>query len=455
MNYKPLYSFIALVVALLMLIIPLSACENVSLDNSADDSSGEISEVVSNTPSTPLPDEESANSDITSVVDEPSEPPKDTVISFLGCPDVIIHSSVFYDAIEQAAKASGSKPKYNDLHNVDYDFYPIFEYVADAIEQADISYVNQETLPGSDTRQIIGYPCFNSPFDIAYTEIGLGFDVVNVAHNHMLDAGDASYIQNAYKIYTESDLTVIGYYENDEAVDNIPIIERDGIKIAFLAYTYGTNGIRLSASSPVVIPYFSRELLERQIPLAKEQADVVIVSAHWGEENSFRVSNYQKEYAELMCELGVDVVLGMHPHVVQPIEWMTSSTGHKTLVVYSLGNYVSGMKSAKNLLAGMLSLDIVRSGVTGLVSIENAVFIPTVTHYIKVRGVSSTDTGFRDFKIYYLSDYNEELASSHGVVKTEKNKGTTSLVGGGFSYENLVKTLKQYIDPEFLPEEFK
>ena len=402
-------------------------------------------------------DQSQSSSEVNESLDESSEEseaPKDTVVSFLACPDNIIHPSVFYDAIERAAFKNGREPDYSDLHNAEYDFSPIYKNVADAMKNADITYINQETLIGGTSGKIIGYPCFNSPSAVADTVVGLGVDVVNVAHNHMLDSGDTRYLENCYNVFETADVEVIGYYPDSASTEQITVIESKGIKIAFLAYTYSTNGIKLPSNSSFVIPYFSKELVEKQVSCAKQVADVIIVSCHWGYEDTFGVNSEQKQYATLMCELGVDVVLGMHPHVIQPMQWMTSSNGSKTLVVYSLGNFVSGMVAGKNMLAGMLSLDIVKDCETGEISIESPLFIPTVTHYTKKDRVASNDTGYRDFEICYLSDYTDEMASDHGVVKYEKSHGST-LVGGAFSMNTLLQTLNKYIPNEFLPDEFK
>lgn len=380
--------------------------------------------------------------------------PKDTVVSFLACPDNIIHPSVFYDAIERKAVQNNTKPVFNDLHNADYDFSPIYEYVANDISYADIAYINQETLIGGTSGKIIGYPCFNSPNAVADTVIDLGFDVVNVAHNHMLDSGNTKYLENCNSVFENEGLEVIGYYPDKESTENITVIESKGIKVAFLAYTYGTNGIRLPSKSEFIIPYLNEELVTKQVKIAKEISDIVIVSCHWGYEDTFNPNSEQKKYAELMTELEVDVVLGMHPHVIQPMEWKTASSGHKTLVVYSLGNFVSGMVAGKNMLAGMLSINIVRDAETAEVYIDTPLFVPIVTHYVKKTRVASNDTGYRDFKIYPLIDYTEELASEHGVRRYESSHGTT-LVGGKFSVESLNTTLKKYIPDEFLPIEFK
>ena len=379
---------------------------------------------------------------------------QDTVVSFLACPDNIIHPSVFYDAIERAARKNGSEPDFSDLHNAEYDFSPIYKNVAEAIKNADIAYINQETLIGGTSGPIIGYPRFNSPLPVAENLIGLGFDVVNLAHNHMLDSGNEKYLQYSDSLFKNAGLITIGYYPDQASTENIPVVEKDGIKIAFLAYTYGTNGNRLPSKSTVVIPRLDKELITKQVTIAKKLADVIIVSTHWGYENTYNANSEQKEFASIMCELEVDVILGMHPHVIQPMEWLTSSNGYKTLNVFSLGNFVSGMVSGRNMLGGMLSLNIVKNAQTNEISIEDPVFIPIVTHYIKGTRVARNDTGYRDFEIYYLKDYTEELAAIHGVCRYERSHGTT-LVGGAYSKETLINTLVKYIPNEFLPPEFR
>ena len=383
-----------------------------------------------------------------------SEAPKKLSASFLACPDNIIHPSVFYDALERAARANGQEPDYSDLHNAEYDFYPIYKNVQDLIQNADIAYLNQETLTGGTGGKIIGYPCFNSPMSVADTVMDLGFDVINVAHNHMLDSRDTEYLEHCSEYFKTKGAEVIGYYPTSESVKNITVINKDGIKIAFLAYTYGTNGLRIPKDSEFIIPYFSEALIKEQIEIAKGCSDFIIVSCHWGYENTYNANSEQKQYAKLMNELGVDLVLGMHPHVIQPMEWIIHENGNKTLVVYSLGNFVSGMVSGSNMLAGMLSLEIIKDTETDDVYIDSPKFIPIVTHYVKKSRVASNDTGYRDFEIFYLSDYTEELAGTHGVVRYEKSHSTT-LVGGKFSKETLLATLYKYIPVEFLPEEYK
>ncbi len=443
---KYLFILLSMIVA-----VSLIACNSASNDISSVSSVGsesssqntsapndDISDISSDDVSDEVSDDTSAS------VDVPNAPLEDTVISFLACPDNIIHPTVYKDAIDRAAAKNGTEPNYSDLHNAEYDFAPIYKYIADDVKNADITYLNQETLLGGTSGSVSGYPCFNTPVALIDNIAELDFDVVNVAHNHMLDSGDTRYLENCNSLLEEKGIEVIGYYPDKDSLNNIRVIEEQGIKVAFLAYTYGTNGQRLPANSSFVIPLFSEELVTSQVNLAKSLADIVIVSCHWGDENTFEPNRDQKKYASLMCELGVDVVLGMHPHVIQPVEWMTSENGNKTLVIYSLGNLISGMARGKNMLGGLFSIDIRKDAETGEVTIESPLFIPIVSHY---------NRSHRDYTVYYLSDYTDELALDHGVYRYE-GSGRGSLVGGSFNIENLYKTLNTYISNEFLPEEY-
>ena len=447
-------TFLTVVFVLAVFVSLFAIIQHISEQPSADMS--DISVAVSDTSGGTLSTDISTGGEESDVSDNISEDvPQDSIVSFLACPDNIIHPSVFLDAINRAAAKNGVTPSYTNLGSAEYDFYPIYEYVAADIAAADIAYINVETLIGGNHRGIRGYPMFNTPEAAGETLYKLGFDIFNVAHNHMLDSGDDSYLKFCHDFFTDKGGTVIGYYKNQAAIDDIVIIEKEGIKIALLAYTYSTNGIPLPAGSSTYIPLFDKALISRQVAIAKEKADVIIVSAHWGNEDTYSPNSYQREYAQHFVDLGVDVVIGMHSHSIQPMKWVENDEGHRTLLVYSLGNFVSGMRGGINMLGGMLGFDIIRDAETGEVYVENAVFMPIVTHYTKPGGgVISIDTGYRDFKIYHLEDYTEALADEHGVRWWERSNSPT-LVGGKFSKENMIKTLKQYIPQEFLPDYYK
>ena len=421
--------------------------ENPFVESSADVPAS-TSKEVSEDSEVQTVSEESNVSDVSEI-----ELPSDTVLHFVAVGDNIIHPSVYYHGMEVYAEANGQDCTYAAANDDRYDFHSIYEFVAPAMKEADICYINQETLFLGGNNPISGYPRFNSPEIVGMTLYDLGVDVVNLAHNHVLDCGSDKAVIYTAGLCKQLGMTPIGYYENNADTNNIVILEREGVKIAFLSYTEHTNGIPNNTST--CIPYLSEDLVRKQVALAKEQADLVIVSAHWGNEYAWQPTSNQKKFAQMFCDLGVDVVVGMHPHCIEPMEWKTNSEGHKTLVTYSIGNFLSGMHEGMCHLEGMLRFDIRKSNEDGTVTIENPQFVPLVNHFEAGRSVNtSVDTGYRKFKIYYLSDYTSELAASHGVHKRESQFKGYQLMGGKFDLECLYNTVKALIPEEFLPEGF-
>ncbi len=413
-------------------------------------------------PDASVPSEESKGEEPESSPDDSTSAPdssdtvyegEDKVISFLACPDNIIHPSVYYYALQSAAAEKGVEPDYGNLQTADYKFKHIYDNIAAMVKNADISYINVETLIGGNENPISGYPQFNSPEAAGETLLDLGFDIFNLAHNHMLDSGNDKYLINCDRFFTERGGTTIGYYENEADVDNIVIYEHSGVKIAFLAYTYSTNGIGLSSYASTYIPYINSDLMKSQMALAKEKADLVFVSIHWGDEDSFTPGSAQRQAAQTLVDAGADVIIGMHPHVIQESKWVERADGSRCFLTYSLGNLLSGMYGGKNALGSLLSLDIVcKSGQAPYV--DNVQVIPTVCHYEKENSVNyQTDTGFRQFKIYLLEDYTEELAAAHGC-HYNKSKITSfdNQLDGNFSLESLYSKVRAIIPSEFLPE---
>lgn len=439
-----------------------SLAESTEGSSAADTSSGipsseaeSSSEATSSEKEPSLSEESEDESSAPDIIDLP-EDPVDTVVSFVACGDNLIHPSVYYGAMEYYAAANGTKVNYKDwpTNEMDYDFLPIYEYVADTMKNADICFINQETLSGGPGTKIDGYPQFNTPIAMGRDLAALGVDIVNMAHNHMLDSGNDKLLKYSDPYFKSLGMTPLGYYKNEADTNNIVLYEKEGITFALLTYTYGTNGIQ--CYSETYIPYLNEALIRRQVGLAHALADVVIVSAHWGYEDSYTQNQEQRNYAELFCELEVDVVIGTHSHCLQPMKWVENDiTGHKMLLTYSLGNFVSGMQGALNVLEGMLSFDVRKSAETGEITIENPILTPVVLHYTKESADGEKDTGYRNFKIYELKNYTEELVKEHGVTWYEKKKGTTTLKGGKFSIENLYKTLQSVIPAEFLPEEYR
>ncbi len=348
-----------------------------------------------------------------------SEVPGETRLSFVAVGDNILHSAIIEDAKNHAKDGA------------EYDFTYIYDNVRDEIAAADIAFVNQETPMGGKALGYYGYPNFNGPQEAGDALVDCGFDIVCIATNHMADHGDAG-LRGSIDYWNSQPVTLIGGYKNKADYDTIRVHEKDGVKIALLAYTFLNVGTSLSAGSELVIPYTEEAEIRRQVAMAKEVGDLVIVNMHWGLEQ-FQVTAEQKKYAQLLCDLGVDVVIGEHPHVLQPMEWMENEDGHKTLLTYSLGNFLSTMYNDFYMVGGMLSFDIVKTEKD--TTIENPQLIPTVTFY---------DVNRANLSIYFLDAFTEELASSHGT----NAHGATSL-------EQLRGYVTQNIPKEFLPENYK
>lgn len=312
-----------------------------------------------------------------------------------------------------------------------YNFKPPYEDISPILEAADFSFINQETPMAGAQFGYSGYPTFNSPQDLGYDLVEMGFDIIGLANNHMLDKGAGGYagtIQFAQTL----DAVTIGAYESVEDYNQIRVIEKDGFTIALLAYTYGTNGNTLPASSTLYVPYIRDEEITRQVGEAQKLADAVVVSIHWGTDNADVPDAEQKRLAQMMADLGVNVILGHHSHTVQPIVELTGKDGNQTLCIYSLGNIISGMAEVKNMLGGIFAFELVKTN--GAVTYETVSFTPTVYHF---------GPSYYNGHIYLLEDYTSELHSTHGVWHTYGNYSTI---------EDIYTILWRSIDNQYLPE---
>ncbi len=334
------------------------------------------------------------------------KPPETHRVSFVGVGDNLIHDVVYM----QANRHAGGNGRGRDV----FDFKPMYTDVADIIAEADIAYINQETLPVTDPGNISTYPLFGSPAQLIYDMKDIGFDVFAQASNHSFDKGDRG-VRDAYGIYEslKNEIYAVGIYKKDE--QNFRLVEKNGIRIGFVGYTDLTNGMSLPASSDYYIP-LTRDysVIEKDLEYAKKSSDFVVVLVHWGVENSHNVSARQKELAQLFARSGADVVVGTHPHVIQPIEYVDD-----TLVIYSLGNFISAQLNSANMVEGMISFDFVKT--RDKKSIENVTFTPLINYF---------NYSFRDIAVYTLSSYEEKnLAISHKLGTTaEYARGLTNKV---------------------------
>jgi poly-gamma-glutamate synthesis protein (capsule biosynthesis protein) len=264
--------------------------------------------------------------------------------------------------------------------------------------------------------------------------LDMGFDVVGTSNNHSYDKGVKG-IKSSLEYWNNKDVVNVGFYTGDDNKD-IKYLTVNNIKMAFLAYTYGTNGISIyDDTSPYIINCDDFDTIDRQVAIAKENSDIVIVSCHWGWEDTNNVNDYQKYVADHMNKIGVDVIIGTHPHVIQTVEWRTNTENdNKTLICYSLGNFVSAQSRANNMLGGLFQFNIVKSydeNGTETISVVSPYFVPTITHY---------DYNYSNVRNYMLWDYTPDLAAKHGV-KPHDNK---------FSFDYIESIVYNVIPEEFL-----
>jgi poly-gamma-glutamate synthesis protein (capsule biosynthesis protein) len=223
-----------------------------------------------------------------------------------------------------------------------YDYSSYFQPVSYEISQADIAVVNLEVTLGGEPYK--GYPMFSAPDEYAVALKDAGFDVFLNANNHVLDRFSKG-LHRTLDVLDSLDVTHTGVFRNaEEREETYPLmIDKNGIRLAFLNYTYATNGIK--AASPDFVNYIDKPQIQKDIQKAKEgKADIIIANMHWGEEYHLMQSKTQEKTAKFLVDEGVDIVMGSHPHVVQPSKAITDSLGNITnLVIYSLGNFVSAM----------------------------------------------------------------------------------------------------------------
>mgnify|MGYP002659980819 FL=1 len=266
--------------------------------------------------------------------------------SLIAVGDYLIHSSVYKDA--------------NRLANGDgYDFKPIISYIKEIVSNYDIAYYNQETILGGSELGLSDYPTFNSPYEAGDAMLDAGFNLVSLATNHTMDSGKKA-VENSCKYWqSKENVLTAGSYCSEEERNKINIKEINNIKYTMLNYTYGTNGMPVANDYlvnvwPTDIDNINnpekdtkyqayKKQVKEDIDKVKDKVDFLIVAMHWGVEYTHEPTAYEKDMASYLASLGVNLIIGTHPHVIQPVTWIDD-----TLVIYSLGNFISAQYQNKN-----------------------------------------------------------------------------------------------------------
>ena len=252
--------------------------------------------------------------------------------------DALIHSSVYADA----KQADGS-----------YDFKPMIQYTKPITTKYDLAYYNQETILGGTEIGLSTYPRFNSPREVGDAFLDSGFNIVSLANNHTMDRGEEGVLKSLDYWHSKENIAYAGSYSSFEDRNKERIYEKNGIKYAFFSYTLWTNGLETPVGKEYLNDVYSNEKAAEDINKVRDKVDVILVAMHWGDEYSLGVNAKQTEIANYLSSLGVDIIIGAHPHVVEPIEYIG-----KTLVIYSLGNFISGQLGIEKLTGLMVAVDI-------------------------------------------------------------------------------------------------
>ena len=371
--------------------------------------------------------EEISGTHETEMQEETIEGPQKIRLMMLG--DNLMHMGI----VRSGQLADGTR-------NYDMLFEPIKEHLA----FANIKMINQETIFGGNQLGFSGFPHFNSPTEVGDAIAKAGFNVVLHASNHAADQGidGLKHCVVFWKKYP--DVLMTGIFENaDEPNQDIGLLEIDGVTFAILNYTYSPNLNALPKNiqghlgmlcdwdkdtGKISFTKLHPDVLT-DIEQAKQMADVVVVCPHWGTEYTFVPSSYQQKFAKQMTEAGADLIIGTHPHVIQPVEWVESDNGNRALCYYSLGNYVSTQQDPMTMLEAMawVTFEVTEDSVEILEDETGA--IPMVCHY--------TSGPVRLESVYFLDQYTQEQAIAHGIHTFLNQQEETEEVTEDFTLMNL------------------
>lgn len=297
---------------------------------------------------------------------EEEQPKEDIHIKMSVIGDIMCHNSQYQDA-------------YNSKTGT-YDFSYAFADIKQYISSADIAIGNLETTFAGKEKGYSNYPRFNTPEQLAINLKDFGIDVLTTANNHCMDTNYSGLV-STLKYLDEAEIAHTGTNATVEDQNKILVKDVNGIKIAFLSFTYGTNGIPVPTDKSFAVNLIDEELILKQIKLAKqEKPDLICVSMHWGIEYQLKQNLEQEKLADLLFKNGVDIILGSHPHVLQPMEKKTvtleDGTTKNCFVIYSLGNFMSGQTKENTRNSVILNIDITKNGEDGTTVLNKVEYVP-------------------------------------------------------------------------------
>ena len=330
-------------------------------------------------------------------IEEPVEEEKEDVIeeselSLIMVGDCLIHGSIYYDAQEGNT----------------YNFYKMLDRIKPIISSYDLAYYNQESILGGVALGLQSYPRFNSPQEIGDAMLDAGFNIVTFANNHSLDMGEKGILasQEYWDKKEAEGILTAGSYTSFEDRDKEIIKEKNGITYTILSYTTTLNGLTIPSGKEYLVNYYNPDQVKADIERLRDKVDLLMVAMHWGEEYTHNPTDSQKEIAEYLASLGVDIIIGHHPHVIQPIDFIGD-----TMVIYSLGNFIASQKGEVAKHTGLMaSVKVHKKTVNGESSIT--LLEPTAQlEYVYSVPVSSNSR--KNYKLYSYEELDDSLLKGY------------------------------------------
>lgn len=348
---------------------------------------------------------------------EAANAPITTSAHIVAVGDNTVYSEGIYD--------SGKK----DPEHWNYDH--LYENIKSTVEAADLAIVTQTTVLSSDHETVNSY--YITPSEVGDALVNAGFNVIASASNSIDDYG-ASRIQETIQYWKEEQpsASLLGLHDSQTDANTITTLKINDISIALLNYTYGTNQ-EGGEGNDYLIDIFDKETIAAAVSSVSSY-DCIIMVAHWGDEYTTEVSEYQKQWAAYLMELGVDVLIGSHPHVLQPYGRLSDNSGNEMLVFYSLGNFICTSTSLDQVLGGMASFTIEKTVQNDVATVEilSPSVKPMVMHYNESFGIYTS---------YMLKDYSDDLASNHEINNYSSD----------FTLENLTNRFKEIMSTNVVP----
>ena len=372
--------------------------------------------------------ESTSDEDVQTTV-EVAAPVESRVVTFCAVGDNLANNN-----INDAADAWGGEGAGDGI----YDYTPLYRDIKPIVSGFDVAFINQETTMGDYSYWgAMGYPSYNTPTTMALAVADTGFDVVNCNTNHTYDTWVDSilYSQQVWAQYPQ--VKTIGSYSSEADRANTRVVERNGLKLAFLSYCYGQNAYEWSdlPNDYYAVP-FDETGLRQDYARARQVADVVIVYMHGGTEYTNQPDEWQMYVAQSCADLGVDLVIGSHAHVIQPMAWLNRADGSgQMLCVYGMGDFVSGYDSYPDtILSGMFSCTFSLDE-ADKVRIDNIVWTPLIEHWVY------DENWVPDDRVCLVRDYSPEMAAANVLLASQpdayewmRNK-SREVIGDGFTID--------------------